>query len=242
MKYDNIREAEFISRPNRFVAEVLLDGEAETVHVKNTGRCRELLIPGSRVSLFESANPMRKTRYDLVSVYKKGLGWVNIDSQAPNAAMLEWLESSPSFFGEIDAIHPEYARGGSRVDFMLRPKSGGRKILIEVKGCTLEIGGIGYFPDAPTERGVKHLRELADATGEGFECYIAFVIALPKVVKVLPNIETHREFGRALCDALDAGVRALCLPCEVTPDSLRIIGVSEALRTDLFPEPHMPQS
>lgn len=220
MKYKNISHARFIARPNRFVAYVGLDGRVETVHVKNTGRCKELLLPGSEVILVKTGNPRRKTQYDLVAAYKNGLGWVNIDSQAPNKVVKEWLNDSPALFKNITLLKPEYTYGRFRVDFYLECAS--RKILIEVKGCTLETDGIGYFPDAPTERGVKHLYELAGAARDGYECYIAFVIAIPGVRKVLPNVKTHPEFGTALAAAADAGVRVLCLPCNVSADELSI--------------------
>ncbi|NLP45186.1 MAG: DNA/RNA nuclease SfsA, partial [Peptococcaceae bacterium] len=166
MKYKNITYAKFLERPNRFVAYVELDGKVEKVHVKNTGRCQELLLPGSEVVLVKSDNPARKTQYDLIAVYKNGLGWVNIDSQAPNQAVKEWLNNSPALFKNITLLKPEYTYGKFRMDFYL--ECGTRKILMEVKGCTLEIDGIGYFPDAPTERGVRHLYELAEAAKKGF--------------------------------------------------------------------------
>lgn len=221
MIYSNTVKGIFISRPNRFIAQVLIDGDEETVHVKNTGRCKELLIPGAEVILARSGNRIRKTKYDLIAVYKKFLGWVNIDSQAPNVLVKEWLESGRSIFKDISLMKPECKFGNSRVDFYL--ECGSRHIFIEVKGCTLEIEGKGYFPDAPTERGVKHLRELAEAAKEGYECYIAFVIAMPKVTEVYPNINTHPEFGAALEEAKAAGVNVLYLPCEVEPDRISII-------------------
>ena len=153
MKYQNTIKGRFLERPNRFIAYVDVEGNTETVHVKNTGRCKELLLPGREVVLEISDNPNRKTKYDLIAVYKKGLGWVNIDSQAPNAVVKEWLESDQSGFEGITFLKPEYNFGNSRVDFYL--ECGQRKILMEVKGCTLEIDKIGYFPDAPTERGVN---------------------------------------------------------------------------------------
>ena len=220
MKYANIVSGKFIDRPNRFIAHVEIDGVLETVHVKNTGRCMELLLPEADVMLAVSDSPLRKTKYDLISVYKKNLGWVNIDSQAPNVVVKEWLMSGQQFFPNITTLKPEYMYSNSRVDFYL--ECGKRKIFIEVKGCTLEIGGIGYFPDAPTERGVKHLHELMKAVEDGYECYIAFVIAMPHVMKVLPNRMTHPEFGDALDDAVKAGVKILCLPCVVRPDELSI--------------------
>lgn len=222
MKYNNILHAKCIERQNRFIAYVELEGKTEKVHVKNTGRCKELLLPGCDVVLEKSNNPLRKTLYDLVTVYKMGLGWVNIDSQAPNIVFREWLEGKPSLFGDITDIKQEYTLGNNRVDFCLTGNN--RKILIEVKGCTLEVDRVGYFPDAPTERGVKHLNELARAVSEGYECYIAFVIQMPNVLMVYPNIKTHPEFGLALAEAVKAGVRVLYLPCDVKPDELSIIG------------------
>lgn len=215
MRYQNILYARFQSRPNRFLAEVWLDGGLETVHVKNTGRCRELLLSGARVALSVSDNPARKTKYDLVAVYKEKLGWVNIDSQAPNAVVREWLMKQ-----DYTCIKPEYTYGSSRIDFYM--ERGGDKYLMEVKGCTLEIDGTGFFPDAPTERGVKHLRELAAAAGQGYHCSIAFVIPMEGVTEVLPNTETHPAFGEALQEARQAGVTVIFLPCRVTPDSLTI--------------------
>lgn len=220
MKYGKIVEGRFLDRPNRFVAHVEIDGAAETVHVKNTGRCRELLLPGAAVRLELSDNPRRKTRFDLVAVYKQPLGWVNIDSQAPNKAAGEWLAAQG-----YDEIRPEYPYGASRIDFFMR--KGDRRFLLEVKGCTLEVGGIGYFPDAPTERGVKHLRELAQAARDGYECAMAFVIQMEGVTEVRPNLETHPGFGQAWEEARAAGVRTLFLLCEVGEDRLRVIGQRE---------------
>lgn len=197
-----------------------MDGRTEKVHVKNTGRCKELLLPSSDVILTKTDDPARKTQYDLIAVYKTGLGWVNIDSQAPNRVVKEWLINSPELFENITLLKPEYTYGRSRVDFYMECTD--RKVFIEVKGCTLEMDGIGYFPDAPTERGVKHLHELAEAAGKGYECYIAFVIAMPGVRKVLPNVKTHPEFGTALAAAREAGVKVLYFPCNVMPDELSI--------------------
>ena len=226
IKYKNITTAKFISRPNRFVAQVEINGRTETVHVKNTGRCKELLLPESNVILDKSDNPNRKTQYDLIAVYKTNLGWVNIDSQAPNQVVKEWLENRPAPFQGMELIRPEYTFGKSRVDFYL--ECHGRKILMEVKGCTLEIDGIGYFPDAPTERGVKHLRELKSAVNKGYECYIAFVIAMPGVRQVLPNMTTHPEFGNALSEAKSAGVKVLYMLCDVKPEGLSVTECIEA--------------
>lgn len=220
MKYKNIVIGEFIDRPNRFIAHVKINNETETVHVKNTGRCRELLLPGVKVSLEKSDNPARKTAYDLIAVYKEGLGWVNIDSQVPNAVVKEWLESGKSPFKGITLLKPEHTYGKSRVDFYL--ECGERKIFIEVKGCTLEIEKKGYFPDAPTERGVKHLKELQGAVKEGYECFLAFVIAMPKVKIVYPHGKMHPEFEEEYNRALENGVGVMMLECEVTPDSIEI--------------------
>ena len=217
MKYENITEGRFLDRPNRFIAHVEIAGKTETVHVKNTGRCRELLLPGAAVRLEESDNPARKTRYDLVAVYKDRIGWINIDSQAPNKVVKEWLETLG-----LDRVSPEYTYGNSRIDFYM--EKGDCRILMEVKGCTLEIDGIGYFPDAPTERGVKHLRELAAARQAGYECVVAFVIQMEGITEVRPYVEMQPEFGTALAEAEAAGVKVLFLPCEVGRDWLKING------------------
>lgn len=226
MKYNHTVSARFLARPNRFMAQVDIGGRTETVHVKNTGRCRELLLPGCEIILEQSDNPNRKTRYDLIAVKKAGLGWVNIDSQAPNHVVREWLDRRPNPFGDIVLIKPEYTYGKSRVDFYMETPE--RRVLMEVKGCTLEIDEVGYFPDAPTERGVKHLQELTAALQQGYECYLAFVIAMPSVTQVLPNRTTHPAFGEALAEAMSAGVRVLYLPCDVQPDRLVIKECIEA--------------
>lgn len=215
MRYKHIIHGKFHSRPNRFIAKVWVEGKLETVHVKNTGRCRELLLPDAQVILEISDNPNRKTKYDLIGVYKENLGWVNIDSQAPNKVVKEWLGKQGYTY-----IKPEYTYGASRIDFYM--EKDGQRYLMEVKGCTLEIDGIGYFPDAPTERGVKHLRELAGAAQEGFWCYVAFVIQMEGVNEVRANVETHKEFGEALDAARAAGVKVLCLGCRVTEDTLEV--------------------
>lgn len=219
MQYNNIIRAMFHSRPNRFIANVYVDGVLETVHVKNTGRCKELLVPGATVILEVSDNPARKTKYDLIAVYKEGLGLVNMDSQAPNKVVGEWLRES-DYFTDLTFVKPEYTYGASRVDFYF--EYAGKKALMEVKGCTLEREGIGYFPDAPTDRGVKHLNELAAAVADGYEAYLAFVIQMPGIETVLPNVETHKEFGEALHRAVEVGVKVLYLQCEIGEDSLRI--------------------
>lgn len=215
MKYKNVIHGKFHSRPNRFIANVYIDGNLETVHVKNTGRCKELLLPGSEVILEVSDNPNRKTKYDLISVYKVGIGWINIDSQAPNKVAYEWLKEQG-----YSVIKQEYKYGKSRIDFYM--EKGEEKYLMEVKGCTLEIDKIGYFPDAPTERGVKHLRELTAATKDGYRCIVAFVIQLEGVDEVRANVATHKEFGVALEEAKDAGVQIIYLGCKVGENSLVI--------------------
>lgn len=220
MRYRDLKEGLFLSRPNRFEAYVELEGARELVHVKNTGRCRELLLEGARVVLSGGGGARRKTRYDLVAVRKRGLGLVNIDSQAPNKVTEEWLRGGRSCFQDLTLIKPEYSYGDSRFDFYL--ERGKEKILMEVKGCTLEKEGAGYFPDAPTARGTKHLRELAAAAKKGFSCYLAFVIAMPAVKTVLPNNETDPEFAGAFQRARAAGVKILLLRCRVRKDSLDI--------------------
>lgn len=216
MKYREIVEGIFIDRPNRFIAHVDIEGVVNTVHVKNTGRCKELLIPKTPVRLEVSDNPNRKTLYDLVAVYKKNFGWINMDSQAPNKVVKEWLETK-----DYDYIKPEYKYGDSRIDFYMR--KGNQEYLMEVKGCTLEIDGIGYFPDAPTTRGIKHLRELIKAKRAGYECAVAFVIQMEGINEARPNIDTHPEFGVALQEAKEAGVKILYLTCKVGRDTLEII-------------------
>lgn len=215
MQYGKVIWAKFIERPNRFVAKVEINGTLETVHVKNTGRCKELLLPGVDVVLSEADNPNRKTRYDLIAVEKAGLGLINIDSQAPNKVMAEWLATQG-----FDYIKPEYTYGASRIDFYMERQ--GQKYLLEVKGCTLERDGIGFFPDAPTERGVKHIHELIKAKKEGYWAGIAFVVQMPKVSEVRPNIETHPAFGEAMEQARAAGVQILTLGCTIKPDSLTV--------------------
>ena len=216
MKYNNITQAVFIDRPNRFIANVNINGHRETVHVKNTGRCKELLIPGCEVWLNAPGTPNRKTTYDLVAVRKDSGILFNIDSQAPNKVVKEWLQSQ-----DYDTVVSEYTYGNSRIDFYMT--QGSEEFLMEVKGCTLEVDGIGYFPDAPTERGVKHLRELTKATKEGYKSILAFVIQMDGVSEVRPNIKTHPEFGTALAEAKAAGVEILFLKCHVEPDLLEII-------------------
>ncbi len=221
MQYPNIIKAEFIDRPNRFIAHVEIEGHKETVHVKNTGRCKELLVPGCTVYLTASDNPARKTRYDLVAVIKDNGLLINIDSQAPNKVVAEYLQKQ-----SYDVIIPEYTFGDSRIDFYMEKKRSRGKVekyLMEVKGCTLERSGIGYFPDAPTERGVKHIHELIKAKKEGYHAILAFVIQMDGIKEVRANIETHPEFGKALEEAKAAGVEVWFFQCHVEPDSLSII-------------------
>lgn len=236
MQYANIVSGKFISRPNRFIAHVEIDGVDTVVHVKNTGRCKELLVPGCTVYLEKSENPARKTPYDLVAV-EKGVLLINMDSQAPNKVAAEWIRSHTELFPEIAFLKPEFTYGNSRFDFYVEFRGVGRtkaekaklhKMFIEVKGCTLEFEGHAKFPDAPTERGVKHLTELADILrekraaedGTEYECGILFLIQMKGCHKFSPNVATHPEFGEALRMAQDAGVRIFVYDCKVTPDTL----------------------
>ena len=214
--YENITKAKFIKRPNRFIAEVEIDGQREIVHVKNTGRCKELLLPGCEVWLTAPGTPNRKTKYDLVAVRKDNGILFNIDSQAPNKVVKEWLALQ-----DYDVVIPEYTYGDSRIDFYMEREN--QKYLMEVKGCTLEVDGVGYFPDAPTERGVKHIRELIKAKEAGYTAILAFVIQMDGVFEVRPNVDTHPEFGTALEEAKKAGVEVWFLKCHVEPDKLVII-------------------
>lgn len=234
MRYEKIVKGTFIDRPNRFIAHVNIDGTEQTVHVKNTGRCKELLIPGCSVILEDFRDrpgfENRKTKFDLIAVYKITDGHqnnpllINMDSQLPNKVVMEWLNNLPAEKA-YSYIKPEYTYGKSRVDFYMEKESskGVQKYLMEVKGCTLERDGIGYFPDAPTERGVKHLYELSEASKQGYRCILAFVIQVPGVKTVLPNTETHPEFGKALQLAKDSGVEILFLQCNVQEDGITII-------------------
>ena len=215
MKYEKIKEGIFISRPNRFIAIVNIDGKEETCHVKNTGRCKELLIKGSKVFLEDcSHNPNRKTKYDLIAVYK-GDCLVNMDSQAPNKVVQEWL---PILFPDITLIRPETKYKNSRFDFYVETEQ--EKIFMEVKGVTLEVDGEARFPDAPTERGVKHIQELIACRKDGYEAYIIFVVQMKGVTHFVPNLATHPEFAEALKNAKKQGVKILCYDCKVTPDEL----------------------
>lgn len=221
IQYENTVPGIFVRRINRFVAEVLIDGKAERVHVKNTGRLQELLLPNAKVTLQRADHPERSTAYDLISVYKPRLKWVNIDSLAPNELMRQQLMSL-----NYDVVRPEYTFGDSRFDFYM--ERNGEKYLTEVKGCTLvadQKRGIGLFPDAPTERGVKHLNELAAAAKEGYHGQIVFVIQMNGIHMVFPNDETQPEFGEALVRAAKAGVQVAYYSCHVEADSIKITGV-----------------
>ena len=216
MKYKKIVEGRFISRPNRFIAHVEICGREEVCHVKNTGRCRELLTQGAKVFLEESDNPIRKTKYDLVAVYKDEM-LVNMDSQAPNKVFYEW---GKNYFGSNAIMRPETKYKNSRFDCYIEVDK--RKIFAEVKGVTLENDGVASFPDAPTERGVKHIEELIDAKESGYEAYIFFVIQMKGIKYFTPNYKTHRAFAEALKKAKSKGVNIVCVDCIVTPETLVI--------------------
>ena len=218
MKYKNIEEGIFISRPNRFIAYCEVEGKKETCHVKNTGRCKELLIPGVKVLLEKSDNEKRKTPFDLVSVYK-GERLINMDSMAPNKVFGEFV-SEGKFIEKVHKIKPEYTYGNSRIDFYIETEN--KKILAEVKGVTLEIENAVYFPDAPTERGVKHIEELMKAKEDGFEVYIIFVTQMKGVKFFSPNRNTHPEFAEKLIEAKNKGVNIKCYECEVKVGEVNI--------------------
>ena len=217
MRYGKMVPGVFLARPNRFIAHVEMDGRVEICHVKNTGRCRELLPVGARVWCLDAQSPGRKTRYDLITV-QKGERLINMDSQAPNAAAREWLRSGG--LGEIENLRPESKHGDSRFDFSFLKD--GRQCFLEVKGVTLENDGICAFPDAPTERGAKHLRELTRLAEEGFGAYVLFVIQMEGVRWLHPNDLTDKPFGDALRQARKAGVEILAYDCKITVDSMEI--------------------
>ena len=220
MRYPNIYQARFLSRPNRFVANCELEGEVLTVHVKNTGRCRELLVPGATVWLTKSDNPNRKTAFDLVAV-QKGERLVNMDAQAPNAVFGEFARGG-GFLPRVRKVRPEVRYGASRFDFRLETDE--KTHFVEVKGVTLEENGVVRFPDAPTERGVKHLKELQAAAAAGYGAHAVFVIQMEDVEHFAPNDKTHAAFGEALREAARNGVQIHAFWCRVTPDSLTIAG------------------
>lgn len=217
MIYSNIKKAKFIDRPNRFIANVEIDEKREVCHVKNTGRCKELLIPDATIFVQESDRLKRKTNYDLISVYKDSI-LVNIDSQVPNKVFHEWVLSS-GFFQNIVLIKPEYKYNSSRFDFYIETFE--KKILVEVKGVTLEENGVAMFPDAPTLRGLKHINELVRSIDEGYETYIFFIIQMKGISYFTPNIATHKDFGDALKIAKKKGVNILAMDCIVTENSIK---------------------
>ena len=217
MHYENMVPGIFIARPNRFIAHVEIHGQTEVCHVKNTGRCRELLPQGAQVWCQRSDNPNRKTQYDLITV-KKGDRLINMDSQAPNIAAKEWLLSGG--LGDISDLKPEYTHGDSRFDFSFLLE--GRRCFLEVKGVTLEDDGVCAFPDAPTERGVKHLKGLTQAAKEGFGAFVLFVIQMPDVKYLRPHDERDPAFGAALREAAENGVTVLAMDCGVTEDTMQL--------------------
>ena len=217
MHYANMVPGTFLSRPNRFIAHVEIEGNAEVVHVKNTGRCRELLQPGATVWCLDAEKPSRKTRYDLIAV-QKGDRLINMDSQAPNTAAKEWLAGGG--LGTLENLKAETVMGQSRFDFSF--EKDGKKCFLEVKGVTLETEGVCAFPDAPTERGTRHLRELTELVKEGYGAYVLFVIQMADVKYLRPNDATDPAFAEALRQAAAAGVQILAMDCAVTEDTMTI--------------------
>ncbi len=217
MKYEKVVPGTFLCRPNRFIAHIEINGNEEICHVKNTGRCRELLPPGAKVWCADTPSPKRKTRYDLIAV-QKGSRLINMDSQAPNAAVHEWLTGGG--LGEIHKLRPESRWGDSRFDFSFTKD--GKPCFLEVKGVTLENDGVCAFPDAPTLRGARHLYELTELSLRGYEAYVLFVIQMSDVACLQPNDATDPAFSAALRTAADAGVHILAMDCAVTPDSMRL--------------------
>jgi len=217
MTYENMVPGIFLARPNRFIAHVQIDGQVEVCHVKNTGRCKELLVPGCTVYCQRASNPNRKTKYDLIAV-RKGDRLINMDSQAPNKAAHEWL--SAGGHGEIWELRAAVKKGASRFDFSFMKD--GKRCFLEVKGCTLESDGVCAFPDAPTERGAKHIRGLTALAREGYGAYILFVIQMADVKYIRPHDETDPEFGRALREAAENGVQVIAMDCAVSEDSMEV--------------------
>jgi len=216
MIYDNIKPGTFLERLNRFTAYIEIEGQVEKCHVKNTGRCWELLNYGAPVLVQEIDSPQRKTSYDLIAVYK-GERLVNVDSSAPNRVFEEWL-SQGGIFKNTTLIRPEKRFGVSRFDFYV--EGDGRRGFVEVKGVTLEDKGVARFPDAPTQRGIKHLKDLMRCLEAGFEAYVVFIVKMKGVIYFEPNWDTHPEFGRVLCQAAELGVQVLALDCQVTENSI----------------------
>ena len=217
MRYENMVQGKFIKRPNRFIAHIEIQGKEEICHVKNTGRCRELLPEGATVWCQQFDDPKRKTKFDLITV-RKGERLINMDSQAPNKAAMEWLQSGG--LGEISQLRAESKWGDSRFDFYF--EKDGKPCYLEVKGVTLENDGVCAFPDAPTERGAKHLRELTTLVRQGLGAYVLFVIQMPDVKYLHPNDETDPAFGKALREAHAAGVQVLAMCCHVTESTMEI--------------------
>ena len=217
MTYEHMVPGIFLKRPNRFIAHIQIDGQEEICHVKNTGRCRELLIPGVEVWCQRSRNPNRKTKYDLIAV-QKGARLINMDSQAPNAAAREWLQGGG--LGPVEDLRAETVHGDSRFDFSFTRD--GRPCFLEVKGCTLEHDGVCAFPDAPTLRGAKHVRGLAELARQGYGAYILVVIQMEGVEYFHPNDTTDPAFGQALREAAAAGVEVMAMECRITPESMVI--------------------
>ncbi len=217
MQYKTMVPGKFIARPNRFIAHIEIAGQTEICHVKNTGRCRELLPYGAQVWCQLSDDPKRKTKYDLITV-QKGQRLINMDSQAPNTAAKEWLLSGG--LGKIENLRPETTHGESRFDFSFLKD--GKTCFLEVKGVTLETDGVCAFPDAPTQRGARHLRELNQAVRDGYGAYVLFVIQMSDVKYLHPNDATDPAFGKALREAAAAGVTVLAMDCTVTPDTMTI--------------------
>jgi len=217
MHYTNILPATFLARPNRFIAHISIQGHTEICHVKNTGRCKELLVPGAKLYVQASSNPDRKTKFDLISV-QKGNRLINMDSQAPNKVVAEWLNAGN--FPSLTKLKPEFTYKNSRLDFAFTQN--GKPCLMEVKGVTLEENDIVRFPDAPTERGVKHLHELIASRQEGYSAYMFFVIQMKSLKYFTPNWQTHPAFGEALQAAAASGVKLLAYDCQVTKDTLLI--------------------
>ena len=233
MQYKHIHKAIFLDRPNRFIAHVILNGKNETVHVKNTGRCKELLVPGATVYLEKGENPVRKTKYDLIAVEKvvtdertasQKTILINMDSQAPNKVAAEWISNNKAYFPNLTLLKPEYTLGDSRFDFYAEYEDNDglhHKSLIEVKGCALEKNEIALFPDAPTLRGLKHVRELAALSKSGdYECMVLIIVQMKGCKYFTPNRETHPDFADALKEAKAAGVKIIAVECEVTPATL----------------------
>ena len=218
MIYERIQKGRFLKRPNRFIAKIEINGKEETVHVKNTGRCAELLVPGAEVFVQKSESAGRKTGWDLIGV-RKADRLINMDSQAPNKAAEEWVAAGNLFPEEV-TVRREKTYGNSRFDLYVESEE--RKAFIEVKGVTLEENDIVRFPDAPTERGIKHLHELMKAASDGYEAYLLLVIQMKGVDRFEPNWETHREFGETLQEAKKAGVHILAYDCLVEPDRMEI--------------------